>query len=77
MPRTEGRYADLVGLAELALRWGASRQRAHQLTDDESFPEPVLSLRMGRVWHEDDVREWEAATGREADENWRPSRDGP
>lgn len=48
-----------VGLAEIAIVLGVSRARAHQISrDHQDFPSPTESLRMGSVWHLDDVQAW-------------------
>jgi predicted DNA-binding transcriptional regulator AlpA len=45
---------------------GVSRQRVHQLTEeDSSFPKPVAELATGRVWETSDIEAWAKATGRE------------
>jgi predicted DNA-binding transcriptional regulator AlpA len=44
---------------------GVSRQRVHQLTEeDPSFPKPAAELATGRVWETADIEKWAKATGR-------------
>lgn len=54
----------LVGVAEIAALLGVSRQRVHQLTKLDGFPEPEVVLTAGTVWKRDDVERWAKATGR-------------
>lgn len=49
----------LVGAQEIEQLLGVSRQRVHQLIARSDFPKPVAVLGMGRVWHTEDVREWD------------------
>lgn len=55
----------LVGIAEVSLMLGLSRQRADAITRKPSFPAPVGSLAAGRVWFEEEVRAWAEAQGRQ------------
>lgn len=49
----------LMGTAEIRIRLGGiSAQRVDYLTKRPSFPAPVATLIMGRVWHRDDVERW-------------------
>jgi hypothetical protein len=54
----------LVGVAEAAEIMGWDKRRVITYIDRGSFPEPLTSLAMGRVWLEEDVeefaREWHA-----------------
>jgi predicted DNA-binding transcriptional regulator AlpA len=50
----------LMGTAEITRRLGISRQRAHQITNLPTFPTPVASLQLGRIWAARDVEEWVA-----------------
>lgn len=54
-----------MGTAEIADLLGVTRQRVHQLTSRRDFPEPVVSLRLGKVWRTEDVVAWARARGRE------------
>jgi len=55
-PMTAGQVAQLLGV---------SRQRVHQLTEeDPTFPAPVAVLSIGRVWERADIEKWARATGR-------------
>ena len=49
----------LVGAAEIGEMLGVGRQRVHQLTTRPDFPEPVVVLSMGKVWHREDVERWD------------------
>ena len=53
---------DLLGAAEIAALLGVSRQRVTQLTHTPGFPEPALRLKMGTLWHAQDIRDWTAET---------------
>jgi predicted DNA-binding transcriptional regulator AlpA len=57
---------ETVGAAEIAQMLGVSRQRVSQLTAQPGFPEPWLSLRMGKIWLASDVRQWATQQGRAA-----------
>jgi hypothetical protein len=51
-----------VGLAEIADMLDVSKSRAHRLTQlHADFPPPISQLRMGNVWHRDDVQAWVTA----------------
>lgn len=50
----QGGLLDRAGIAQ---RWGVSRQRAHQLVNDPTFPPPVGGL---DVWLASDVDQWRA-----------------
>jgi hypothetical protein len=59
------RIPSLVGLAEVAEILGVrSRQHAHNLTRDPTFPEPVERLRATPVWVRTDVVAWARARRR-------------
>jgi predicted DNA-binding transcriptional regulator AlpA len=48
-----------VGLAEIAGMLGVTKSRAHRLTQlHADFPKPATLLRMGGVWHRDEVEAW-------------------
>lgn len=53
----------LLGSKEVAELLGVSRQRLHQLVVDTraSFPEPVATLSVGRIWMREDIDRWIAA----------------
>ena len=51
-------YPDCVGVVEAAGILGVSKQRVSQLAERADFPRPVLRLRQGPVWREDDVRQF-------------------
>jgi predicted DNA-binding transcriptional regulator AlpA len=55
---------DLVGVAEIADALGVTRQRVHQLTKLEGFPDPVATLSAGTIWSRQDVEAWAKQTGR-------------
>jgi prophage regulatory protein len=49
----------LAGLAEVAeLLGGVSRQRAAEITERKSFPEPIDTIAAGRVWDRAEVEAW-------------------
>ncbi len=56
---------ELVGAAEIAKMLGVSRQRVFQLTSRPTFPAPVASLAMGKVWRASDVIGWANDSQRE------------
>lgn len=48
-----------VGLAEIGGILGVTCVRAFQLARDyEDFPDPVVSLSMGRIWDREEIKEW-------------------
>jgi prophage regulatory protein len=48
-----------MGTAEIRIRLGGiSAQRVDTITRKPSFPRPVATLIMGRVWHRDEVEAW-------------------
>lgn len=47
---------------------GVSRARAYQITGRKGFPDPIETLRSGRVWDADKVDRWVAANRRVIDE---------
>lgn len=51
----------LLGIADLAARWGYTRQGVHQLTARPSFPAPTAAVNGGRVrvWLLGDVEAFE------------------
>lgn len=51
----------LLGIADLAMRWGYTRQGIHQLTARPGFPAPVAVVNGGRirVWLLADVEAFE------------------
>ena len=51
----------LLGAADLAARWGYTRQGVHQLAGRPGFPEPVAAVNGGRirVWLLADVEAFE------------------
>lgn len=59
--------AALVGTAEISELLGVSRQRVHQLTSAEDFPEPVARLSAGAIYDRSEVEAWARSTGRLAD----------
>jgi prophage regulatory protein len=61
---------ELVGVAEIALMFGITRQGVDKLirTRDD-FPEPDATITAGRIWRRDAIEEWAGATGRTIVEN--------
>lgn len=52
-------FPPLVGTAEIRIRLGGiSPQRVDAITRKPTFPAPVATLVMGRVWRRDDVERW-------------------
>lgn len=51
---------DLVGIAEIAERYGVSRQAAHKWTRLNGFPPPALRMRAGPFWVKLGVDAWVA-----------------
>jgi prophage regulatory protein len=43
---------------EVADYLNISRQRVHQLTERDDFPEPAATLAVGRIWRGSDIRAW-------------------
>jgi predicted DNA-binding transcriptional regulator AlpA len=54
-----------VGSAEVAAMLGVSRQRVQQLIARKDWPDPVVVLKMGKVWKRADVEQWMRDHGRE------------
>lgn len=56
--------ADLCGVAEVSEIIGRSKGRVDQLLlEDRSFPRPVWTLKLGRIWDRAEVVAWVQATG--------------
>ena len=53
----------LLGVAEIAVLLGVSRQRVHQLAAHDDFPKPTAELSAGKVWDAGDIEAWRAARG--------------
>jgi hypothetical protein len=54
----------LVGSAEIGVMFGVGRQRVQQLISRDDFPEPEVSLAMGKVWDRRKVEAWARDHGR-------------
>ena len=52
----------LVGVTEIGVKLGVSRQRADQLSRTKGFPDPATDLAHGRMWETNAVETWIAAT---------------
>jgi hypothetical protein len=53
------RVVELLGLDEIRdLLGGISKQRAMIIVGRKGFPDPVVTLKMGRVWDGGAVRAW-------------------
>ena len=51
-----------LGPAELAARWGVTRQRVHQIVEaDDTLRALTRDLSRGRVWNLEDIEAWERA----------------
>jgi predicted DNA-binding transcriptional regulator AlpA len=59
---------ELLGVTEIGMLLGVSKQRADQLTRTQGFPKPVSELASGRIWRKSDVTKWIASSSREANE---------
>jgi prophage regulatory protein len=55
-------------VGDVARLLGVTRQRVHQIVEeDPSFPAPVATLSVGRVWERADILQWGRETGRITD----------
>ena len=63
-PYRRGMPENLMGLTEVAAFLKVSRQRAHELSKKEGFPEPVAKLSAGLIWEAADIERWARETGR-------------
>lgn len=54
----------LVGAAEIGRMLGVGRQRVQQLIKSDDWPEPEVTLEMGKVWKRADVEAWARSHGR-------------
>jgi predicted DNA-binding transcriptional regulator AlpA len=54
----------LVGSAEIGTMLGVGRQRVQQLISRADFPQPEVTLAMGKVWKRTDVEAWARKHGR-------------
>ncbi len=59
----------LIGAAEIGELFGVSRQRVQQLINRADFPEPTVTLAMGKVWETEDVLRWGRDHGRIPSDN--------
>lgn len=70
--RREAAKSALVGVAEVAVLLGISRQRVTTLSKREDFPAPVQRLAAGPIWREGDLSTfksgWQRKGGRPAKE---------
>lgn len=55
----------VFGIAELAERWDIKKQRADQIAS-RYLPPPWRHLKMGRLWSESQVREFESRWARKS-----------
>jgi len=58
-----------INLVEIAELLGVSKQRAHQLADEQGFPTPLAQDARGRVWSRYEVQVW--AKRWRGDKPWR------
>jgi predicted DNA-binding transcriptional regulator AlpA len=58
-----------IRLVEIAELLGVSKQRAHQIADEEGFPSPVAEDARGRLWGRYEVQAW--AKGWRGEKPWR------
>jgi prophage regulatory protein len=54
----------LVGSQEIGVMLKVGRQRVQQLISRADFPEPEVTLAMGKVWRTADVEAWALSHGR-------------
>jgi prophage regulatory protein len=54
----------LVGSQEIGVMLKVGRQRVQQLISRPDFPEPEVTLAMGKVWRTADVEAWALSQGR-------------
>jgi predicted DNA-binding transcriptional regulator AlpA len=47
-----------VRLVEIAELLGVSKQRAHQIAEENGFPAPLVEDVRGRVWSRHEVQAW-------------------
>jgi predicted DNA-binding transcriptional regulator AlpA len=47
-----------IRLVEIAELLGVSKQRVHQIADEEGFPPPVAEDGRGRLWNRREVQAW-------------------
>lgn len=50
-------------IADLARRWGVSRAAAHELSQNEDFPAPLLYIGKSPVYAGHEVDRWRAERG--------------
>lgn len=55
---------DIIGLAEIAMILGVTRQRADQLARQKGFPDAIEELTAGRIWSAAAVMAWAEGHGR-------------
>jgi predicted DNA-binding transcriptional regulator AlpA len=58
-----------IRVVEIAELLGVSKQRAHQIVDEEGFPAPVDREGQSRLWGRREVETWAKAWRRE--KGWR------
>lgn len=54
----------LVGSQEIGVMLGVSRQRVQQLIKRDDWPEPEVTLAMGKVWDRRKIEAWARDHGR-------------
>lgn len=80
MARAKTQRLPVVGAAELEYLLGVSQQRAFQLINHPSFPEPWVHLRAAKLWLMDDVEAWADEHDRTLNAlpaEWPPPRGAP
>ncbi|ETA02429.1 hypothetical protein CcI156_10870 [Frankia sp. CcI156] len=54
-----------MAAAEIAQALGLGSARIYQIMkSDPTFPEPIATLRVGKIWLATDIEEWMRRTGR-------------
>jgi predicted DNA-binding transcriptional regulator AlpA len=54
----------LMGAAEIGAMLGVGRQRVQQIVSRSDFPQPEVTLAMGKVWKRSAVEAWARDHGR-------------
>ncbi len=52
---------ELIGVSEIAARFGVAVNSAWRWTQRADFPAPAVRIASGRAWRTDDVDAWTAA----------------
>lgn len=72
--------APTIRLVEIAELLGVTKQRAHQIAEEDDFPVPVAEDGRGRLWSRREVQAWASQRGTSTSASvspamsWRPGR---